>query len=95
MEDIEYNFYVEICCARCWTWISFNIKGYEYPVEAYNFPDFDCQGGDFVSEPVVEIEYEFDDYYDNYAYKLLDVIDGLTVADETKANFVKQVLSKK
>ena len=68
-EEIEYNFYGEICCERCHAWISFNIRGYEYPVGAYNFSDFDCQGGDFVSEPIVEIEYEFDEYYDNYAYE--------------------------
>lgn len=68
-EEIEYNFYGEICCERCLTWISFNVRGYEYPVGAYNFSDFDCQGGTFVSEPVVEIEYEFDEDYDNFAYQ--------------------------
>lgn len=68
-EEIEYNFYGEICCERCRTWISFNIRGYEYPVGAFDFSDFDCRGGDFVNEPIVEIEYEFDEYYDNYAYE--------------------------
>lgn len=41
-EEIEYNFYGEICCEKCNTWIDFSIRGYEYPVGAFNFSDCDC-----------------------------------------------------
>lgn len=68
-EEIEYNFYGEICCEECHSWIEFSIRGYEYPVGAFNFADSECRGGEFVSEPVVEIEYEFDDYYYDEAYE--------------------------
>lgn len=33
------------------------------------FLDCDCNRGKFVNEPTVEIKYEFDDYYNDYAYK--------------------------
>lgn len=68
-EEIEYNFYGEICCEKCHSWIAFNIRAFEYPVGAFNFSDCDCRGGTFVSEPTVEIEYEFDDSYSDYAYQ--------------------------
>jgi predicted Mrr-cat superfamily restriction endonuclease len=67
-EEIEHNFRGEICCEQCHSWINFNICGYEYPVGAFNFSDSECCGGEFVDEPVVEIEYEFDDYYYEEAY---------------------------
>ena len=52
-EEIEYNFYGEICCEKCHNWISFNIRAYEYPVGAFNFSDNDCHGGEFVEQPTV------------------------------------------
>lgn len=67
-EEIEYNFYGEICCEECHSWIEFNIRGYEYPVGAFNFSDSECHGGVFLNEPTVEIEYVFDEYYYDEAY---------------------------
>ncbi len=64
-EEVEYDFRGEICCDECHLWIDFSIRGYEYPVGAFNFSDSECHGGTFIVEPVVEIDYEFDfDYYD-------------------------------
>ena len=68
-EEIEYNFHGEICCEECCSWISFNIRGYEYPVGAFNFSDSECSGGEFIDEPVAEIKYEFDDYYYDEAFE--------------------------
>ena len=62
-EEIEYDFRGEICCEKCRSLIDFSIRGYEYPVGAFNYSDVECHGGEFVDEPTVEIEYEFDDYY--------------------------------
>lgn len=67
--EIEYNFYGEICCEECRSWIDFSIRGYEYPVGAFNFSDSDCNGGEYVSKPTAEILYEFDDGYGDYAYE--------------------------
>ena len=64
-EEIEYDFRGEICCDKCHSWMDFSIRGYEYPVGAFNFFDSECHGGCFMDEPVVEMNYEFDfDYYD-------------------------------
>lgn len=68
-DEIEYKFFGEICCERCGKSISFNIRGYEYPVGAFNYSDSECYGGTFVQGPSVEIEYVFDDYFENYAYE--------------------------
>ena len=68
-EEIEYNFFGETECEYCKSLIKFNIRGYEYPVGAFNFSDSECQGGDFVDEPIIEIDYEFDDYYYDRAYE--------------------------
>ena len=64
-EEIEYDFRGEIHCDRCHSWIDFSIRGYEYPVGAFNFSGSECHGGCFIEKPVVEMAYEFDfDYYD-------------------------------
>lgn len=64
-EEIEYDFCGEIYCDKCHSYIEFCIRGYEYPVGAFNFSDSECHGGCFIDEPVVEMNYEFDfDYYD-------------------------------
>ena len=90
-EEIEYNFYGEICCEKCHNWISFNIRAYEYPVDAFNFSDNDCHGGEFVEQPTVEIEYEFDDYYDDYAYNQYIQIEELL---EYHRNQIKEMSSR-
>lgn len=76
-EEIEYNFYGEICCEKCRSWIGFSIRGYEYPVGAFNFSDTECRGGKFVNEPIVEIEYEFDDYYYDEAYNEYEKVESI------------------
>ena len=38
-EEIEYDFRGEISCDECHSWIEFSIRGYEYPVGAFNFSD--------------------------------------------------------
>lgn len=81
-EEIEYNFYGEICCEGCNSWINFNIRGYEYPAGAFNFSDYDCDGGEFVNEPIVAIEYEFDDSFSDYAYK--DYIEAEALIEQCK-----------
>lgn len=81
-EEIEYNFYGELCCEKCNTWIDFNIRGYEYPVGAFNYSDCDCSGGTFVVKPTVEIEYEFDEGYSDYAYN--EYVEAESILDSYK-----------
>ena len=68
-EEIEYDYSGEICCDNCHTWINFIIRGYEYPIGAFNFSDTECRGGRFIDEPSVEIDYEFDTDFYNEAYE--------------------------
>ena len=65
-DEIEYDFRGEIFCEECGSMITLSIRGYEYPVGAFNYSSFECHGGEFVSDPQAEIVYEFDfDYYDD------------------------------
>lgn len=57
-EEIEYNFRGEICCDECHSWIEFSIRGYEYPVGAFNFSDSECHGGCFIDEPIYKMKSE-------------------------------------
>ena len=57
-EEIEYNFHGELCCEICNTLINFSIRGYEYPVGAFNFSDYDCNDGEFIKKPALELEYD-------------------------------------
>lgn len=68
-EEIEYNFYGEFCCKGCGRNIDYNIRGYEYPIGAFDYSASECHGGEFVDEPRTDIEYEFDDYFSDYVYE--------------------------
>ena len=67
-DEIEYIFRGEICCENCHSIIEFNICGYEYPVGAFNFSKSECHGGEFIDEPTLQMDYEFDEYYYDEAY---------------------------
>lgn len=68
-EEIEYIFSGELSCDKCGSDIVIEIRGYEYPAGAFNYSDEACTGGEFVDEPVVQISYEFDEEYYDYAYE--------------------------
>lgn len=64
-DEIEYNFYGETYCENCQSIIKCSIIGYEYPVGAFNYSSFNCVGGEFLDEPILNIDYELElDYYD-------------------------------
>lgn len=85
--EIQYDFYGEINCEKCNSWIEININGCEYPVGAFNYSSCDCSGGEFVSEPSVEMDYEFDDDYNDYAYK--EYIEANTLLE----NYREQIIN--
>lgn len=67
--EIEYDFTGEVDCPCCGDSIRINIRGFEYPVGAFNYSDSECQGGSFVgAEPSASMYYQLDDYDLDYAY---------------------------
>lgn len=54
----------EICCEECNSSISFKINGYEYSVGAFNYSDYECEGGCFIDESVLDV-HRFEDKYDD------------------------------
>mgnify|MGYP007077726381 CR=1 FL=1 len=44
---IEYRYDGVIVCEECGNEIQFRISGFEYPVGAYNYDDYEIYGGEF------------------------------------------------
>lgn len=71
--EIEYDFSTIIICDNCNERIDINIRGYEYPIGAYAFSDYEIEHAEFIEAPVVGIVYEFDYELDNaYYYEVRD-----------------------
>lgn len=69
-EEIEYDFVGECTCGECGRDILVKVFGYEYPAGAFNYSSCKCEGGEFLQEPSVEIEYyEFDEIDEDAIYK--------------------------
>lgn len=59
--ETEYLIREERDCA-CGNIISFTIRGYEYPVGAFDFEDYSIDGGTFIDTPNMEIVYFREDF---------------------------------
>lgn len=60
-DETEYNFAGECDCDQCGNFLQYTVRGYEYPVGALNYADYECSGGHFVQPPEVDVNYyEFD-----------------------------------
>lgn len=68
-DEIEYYYKDELICENCGNKISFDIRAFEYPVGAFNYSSFECDGGNFLEEPNIEIDYELSDECFYYAYE--------------------------
>lgn len=64
--EIEYNYEGECWCDKCDNHLRYTVRGYEYPVGAFNYEASDCSGGHFVQPPEFDVNYyEFEyDFYD-------------------------------
>ena len=90
-EEIEYDFYGEICCEGCSSVIDFNIKGWEYPLGVFNFSDSNCNNGKFIGEPTAEMNYQFDEDYYEKAYEEYKQAEALI---EHNKDFIKNMSSR-
>lgn len=60
-DGVEYTFNTEISCYECQNEIFVIVRGSEYPVGALEYSDSECQGGELLTQPSLEVEYECDD----------------------------------
>lgn len=58
--EVEYDFSTEIPCPECQNDIAILIRGFEYPVGALDHSDYECDGGELLESPDLEVEYEPD-----------------------------------
>ena len=69
-EEIEYDFACDCTCENCGRDLLIKIIGYEYPAGAFNYSSHECEGGQFLQEPSVGIEYyEFEDIDEDVVYE--------------------------
>ena len=61
-EEIEHSFNGEWQCDECGNEIKYTLKVYEYPVGAINYKEYECEGGLFVEEPVVNFDYKDENF---------------------------------
>lgn len=69
--EVEYDFDGECQCDNCRNWLSYSVRGYEYPVGCLNYDSYECRGGQFVQPPTVEVryfEFDYDAYEEDYIY---------------------------
>ena len=59
--EVEYDFIGECNCDQCGNFLHYIVRGYEYPVGALNYSDYECKGGHFLQSPSLDVSYfEFD-----------------------------------
>lgn len=61
-EEIEFRHDGYIECDHCGNEISFRISGYEYPIGAFNYEEFEIAGGSFEETPRMGIIYSREDF---------------------------------
>ena len=76
-DEIEYIIEDSIVCDECQNEIRFVIRGYEYPVGAYNYDDYEIFGGDFIQEPNMGIIYFQEEFDMEVAYGEYDRVRDL------------------
>ena len=65
-EEIEHSFAGECQCKECGNKIRYLLKAYEYPAGAMNYEEFECEEGEFVEEPVVNIDYQDEEFQSSF-----------------------------
>lgn len=76
-DEIEYRYDGVIVCEECGNEIQFRISGFEYPVGAYNYDDYEIYGGDFEKSPIVGIVYSQEEFDIDYAYNEFNRVERL------------------
>lgn len=61
--EISYLFYITIECPECFNEIDLKINGWEYPISALNYSDFEIFGSTYLQKPSVSVEFEY--YFDD------------------------------
>lgn len=60
--EVEYIFDGETSCSCCRRRLTYQIRGYEYPVGAFNYSDYESEGCHFVQPPELVVNYYDMDY---------------------------------
>ena len=73
-EAYEHRIEQSVSCPCCGNEIFFRISGYEYPAGAYDYDDYEIDGGEFLKEPKMGMFYYREDFDPSMAYYECDRI---------------------
>lgn len=65
-DRVEYDFRCEIDCPVCRNPLAVTIRGFEYPVGAFEYQDSEAEGCEVLYEPPLEMEYIPDEILSTY-----------------------------
>ena len=101
-DEVEYRYDSVIECRNCGNEICFRISGFEYPVGAFNYEDYEIEGGDFIEEPHMIIVYsmdEFDPYdailnYDRIQQLIFNIADDRQLIYEVSSREFEEIIER-
>ena len=101
-DEVEYRYDSAIECRNCGNEICFRISGFEYPVGAFNYEDYEIEGGDFIEEPHMIIVYsmdEFDPYdailnYDRIQQLIFNIADDRQLIYEVSSREFEEIIER-
>lgn len=101
-DEIEYRNDGVIECENCGNEISFRISGFEYPIGAFDYEDYEIEGGDFTEEPHMVVVYsmdEFDPYdaaleYDRIQQLILDIAQDKQLIYDVSSREFEEIIER-
>jgi len=60
--ETGYSWTLEITCTKCENELEIIVEAWEYPIGILNYTEFETVGCSFVEEPVVEVEFDNEQY---------------------------------
>ncbi len=78
--EVAYIYTHDLICDNCRNNIYVEIRGYEYPVGAFNYSDNEIKGATFVVNPEIDVVYydfEYNDFDSEYYRPVIDKVQEL------------------
>lgn len=101
-DEVEYRHDGVIECENCGNEISFRISGFEYPVGAFDYEDYEIEGGEFTEEPHMVVVYskdEFDPYdaiqeYDRIQQLIFNIANDRQLIYEVSSREFEEIIER-
>ena len=101
-DEVEYRYDGVIECENCGNEISFRISGFEYPVGAFDYEDYEIEGGEFTEEPHMVVVYSKDEFdpcdaiqeYDRIQQLIFNIADDRQLIYEVSSREFEEIIER-